>query len=540
VVSDVQPAAGTPASRNTRIAAFLAPVGVAVVVIANAWGGLMPGVGFWDTGEFQTVLPLMGTAHPTGYPTYVLLGWLANILLSPIGDPAYRMNALTLIVVGVAAGTTVALVRRLTGSTLIGVAAGVGLATTPLVWNLALRADPHPVHLAFVALLLFALVRWEQGRRSEDHGTATRSDRWLLLAAMLFGLAAGNHSLTLLFAPPIALYVLGVDPGIWRRWRFALACLAVAVGTLALVYLELPLRGGAVPALTAPLVYAKPATWDGFWYIALAEQFRGSLSSPFADLGIKAGKMIEMYASPALGPLLLAVPAAFLVTALRFPRYALLTGLAAAITILFNMSYSNADIGRYYLGPLLMAWTWLAILAAELASLAGFYGSALVQRLRSMRVDDAAIERATAIAAAALAIVLVAPAVLDLDQRRHEADRSGDTFAAEWLAQVLPVIPDNAVLVSWWSTSTALWYAQKLEGRIPDVFIVDDRTMLDQDLGRAPDVIRRYLGEGRPVYAIRLDGGDTNELTSQFDMSVVAGSGSLSVWAVHGLLAASR
>ena len=28
-------------------------------------------------------------------------------------------------------------------------------------------------------------------------------------------------------------------------------------------------------ALTAPLVYARPTTWDGFWSIALAEQFRG-------------------------------------------------------------------------------------------------------------------------------------------------------------------------------------------------------------------------------------------------------------------------
>ena len=39
---------------------------------------LMPGLGFWDTAEFQMVLPVMGTAHPTGYPTYVLLGWLAS------------------------------------------------------------------------------------------------------------------------------------------------------------------------------------------------------------------------------------------------------------------------------------------------------------------------------------------------------------------------------------------------------------------------------------------------------------------------------
>ena len=53
---------------------------------------LLPGVAFWDTGEFQTVGPLLGTAHPTGFPTYVLLGWLASVVLQPFGEPAFRMN----------------------------------------------------------------------------------------------------------------------------------------------------------------------------------------------------------------------------------------------------------------------------------------------------------------------------------------------------------------------------------------------------------------------------------------------------------------
>jgi len=53
-----------------------------------------------------------------------------------------------------AAATTVVLVRRLTGSTLMGMATGLGLALTPVVWANATRADPHPIHLAFVALLL--------------------------------------------------------------------------------------------------------------------------------------------------------------------------------------------------------------------------------------------------------------------------------------------------------------------------------------------------------------------------------------------------
>jgi hypothetical protein len=142
--------------------------------------------------------------------------------------------------------------------------------------------------------------------------------------------------------------------------------------------------------------------------------------------------------------------------------------------------------------------------------------------------------------AVVLGIGLLWPAVGALGARRDAVDRSDDRAAQTWLAQVLPLIPDNAVLVSWWSTSTPLWYAQKVEGERPDIFVVDDRTMLDLDLGRAPDVINRSLDEHRPVYVIRLPGRDTDELTSQFDMEVVAGNGNDAVWRVNGRLSAQK
>ena len=72
-----------------------------------------------------------------------------------------------------------------------------------------------------------------------------------------------------------------------------------------------------------------------------------------------------------------------------------------------------------------------------------------------------------------------------------------------------------------------------MEGLRPDIEIIDDRTMLDRDLGRAPDVIARYLGT-RPVYVIRVEGGDTDELTRQYDMTSGASGGSTTVWAVNG------
>jgi len=174
-----EPIPATPASPGSNAApeapsafsrAFAVAAPIAVAILATAMGvwRLMPGVGFWDTAEFQTVPPILGTAHPTGYPTYVLLGWLASIVLTPFGEAAFRMNLLSAIFVGVACGITVDLVRVLTRSTILGIVAGLGLAATPIVWSIGTHADPHALHLAFVAAILWALVRWERARREHQ------------------------------------------------------------------------------------------------------------------------------------------------------------------------------------------------------------------------------------------------------------------------------------------------------------------------------------------------------------------------------------
>jgi hypothetical protein len=200
------------------------------------------------------------------------------------------------------------------------------------------------------------------------------------------------------------------------------------------------------------------------------------------------------------------------------------------ITLLFDEGYANADIDRYYLAPVLWTWTWLAIFASEIAR-----AGALVARAALARLSLERLQRSSEAAAAAIvAVVLLLPSIPDLASRRAAADRSGDTGAATWLAEALPALQQDAVVVSWWSTSTPLWYAQKVEGLRPDLSIVDDRTMLDRNLGRAPDVIRAALAEGRPVYAIRIEGPDLDELKRQFDMTRVAGSAHTGVWKVNG------
>ena len=153
--------------RRPRLAASLS-VGLIALIAGSLT--LQPGVAFWDTAELRQS-PLMGTAHPTGFPTYVLIGWLASVLLKPFGEPAFLMNLLSTICVAVAAAVTVDLVRRLTGYLALGVAAGIGLALTPTAWAMATHAETHTLHLAFVAILLWLLVAWDDRVRAGPHGT---------------------------------------------------------------------------------------------------------------------------------------------------------------------------------------------------------------------------------------------------------------------------------------------------------------------------------------------------------------------------------
>ena len=53
----------------------LPPLLAAIAALAIYLPRLMPGVGLWDTAEFQTIGSTLGIAHPTGYPAYsILLG----------------------------------------------------------------------------------------------------------------------------------------------------------------------------------------------------------------------------------------------------------------------------------------------------------------------------------------------------------------------------------------------------------------------------------------------------------------------------------
>ena len=496
---------------STNALVAVAATVAALVALVLALLTLMPGLGFWDTGEAQIVGPVLGTAHPTGFPSYVLLGWLASVVLQPFGDPAFRMNLLSALLAAGSAAGTVVLVHQLTSRPILSLATGLVLAAAPVVWRLSTHADAHMLHLLLVAALLSVLVAWERRTRLRGAGR----DRWLIAAAVIYGVSLGNHTLTLLLAPGIFLFVLIVDPRVFLRVRLMLGVTAALVATVVLLYLELPLRAGP---FRAPLVYGNPSTWEGFWYVALAEQFRGALFEPFARLPEKFDAFIRL-GFDQLGPLAALVPFGFIATLIRRPAYAVLTVTTFVITVWFSSSYVNAEIDRYYLVPALIALTWIAILADLL----------IEGLLRAAGLDPAAGEHAGERAAfapgaliveIALATSLLVPTVQAIPGRRTEFDARNDTAASVWAHTAMDRFEPNAVVVSWWSYSTPLWYVQIIEGQRPDVWIVDDRTRLDQGLGEVSDVIDAQLGS-RPVYLIRINEDELALLHERYQLEQI-------------------
>jgi hypothetical protein len=487
VESSEEPAAGRPTLRDPRTwpPALVAAAPPSVLGLVLYVRTLMPGLGLWDTAEFQAIGPVLGIAHPTGYPTYTLLAWLASVVLQPFGDPALRANLLSALLMAAAAGLLAAAVTLLTRRVVAGIVAGVALVVAEQPWRVALSADPHALHVFFVALLLFMLIRWRlllaAGRSA---------DRWLVAAAVVYGLALGNHALTILLAPGIAIYVFAASPALFRRPATVLACAAAAALTTVAVYAYLPIRASMDP----PLNYANPSSWEGFSYLVFGEQFRGAfLELPPLDEALRS---IATWNVEALGFVALIAPIGAILLAGRWPALLLMLVAWFGITWWFSLGYVNAAIERYYLGPLVVVSMLGAVAVAGLIDMAMSLGR---------RRPGLSELRSPVVVMGAVGLVFVGGALLSVPQTLPQVDQSDNDAGRRWVDSVMPRLEQDAVIVSWWSFSTPMWYAQHVEGQRPDVFVVDDRTMLDLDMGRAEDVIDRYLGE-RPVYLIRLEG----------------------------------
>ena len=149
-----------------------------------------------DTPKFQFLGYVLGTAHPPGYPLYVMLSHLFVQL--PIGTIAYRANLFSAVMASLAVALAYVITRQIGARRAAAFAAAAGLATGYSFWTSAVFAEVYSLAAVMAALTISLLLAW-----------GARGGTTLLIAAVAaFGLGLGNHLTIVGLLPAAVAYVL--------------------------------------------------------------------------------------------------------------------------------------------------------------------------------------------------------------------------------------------------------------------------------------------------------------------------------------------
>lgn len=166
-----------------------------IIYIATLAPGLSWANNSSDGGDLITAAATDGVAHPTGYPTYLLIARIFQLI--PIGSIAYRTNLLSAIAVTGAAVCIYFLVVNISDQTnqkgwIAGLVSSFAFGLAPIIWSQAVITEVYSLHIFFIALILLLLMR-SINRNSENQNDA--------LLGLIFGLSLGNHMSAFLLAP---------------------------------------------------------------------------------------------------------------------------------------------------------------------------------------------------------------------------------------------------------------------------------------------------------------------------------------------------
>ena len=378
-----------------------------------------------DGGDLITAAYTLGVPHPSGYPTYVLLGWA--ISRPELGSIAWRFNAMSALFMAGAAWFTFKVVKNATGFWFAALVAAWTFAFLPLVWSQAIITEVYGLHLFFVALLIWLGMQIRTGRT----GLAFRM-------GVSFGLALGAH-LTVLWLLPVLVWA------IWPRLRDKWLQVGLGLGLGLLIFAYLPLRAGQ-----GAITWGEPNTPAGFLALVSGQIYRDYLFSLPVELLAPRLLALAGYLSQ-MGLLALTLLGAGIWWAWRYARQALVwAAISAGCYAVYALGYRTADSFVYLLPIFVLAAIGVGLGANDIIGIIPIpYRQAAIWGSLGLIIVWAGVGGVT-------------------------VSLKGEQQAATFWRTVFAQAPADAVLLTYQDNHTfTLWYAQHVLQQRPDVTIVD-------------------------------------------------------------------
>jgi hypothetical protein len=456
-----------------------------IVTFAVALGvylaSLRGDVSFWDTADLQTVPYILGIPYPTGFPGYVLVGWLWSHVFAA-GDVAWRLNVLDALASAATAAALAALLITLGAAAAIAFGASLAYALAATTWAHATYVDVHPIGFCAVAWAAVYALRWAR--------SGVRFDAIAATVATAFALTLDNS--TLLALPGLACVFFMRPPSLAR----AAAATALGALTVCAVYAYLPLRSAAVtaaridPTLALGLPPGRPfwddghpATWAGFARVVTGSDFapHAAVAGLFSAAAIHG--VVDAFAPLAahdLGSLLLWL-ALFGAITLWWRMPLALAGmlLLGMLPLLFAGAYNvESEATRYYM-PALFA---LAVGAG--------YGTAVLDAGMN------GMQRGAMLAVIGLAWVLLVTGDLRIGTSFFAQPALHD--GSDWIDRVAKITPPHTIVVAPWNYATTLAYGAYVW------HVLGDRIVLTAGPNQYEDRYRAWMRQ-RPIVVVSDD-----------------------------------
>ena len=461
-------------------------IGLGFVAFLLYLSTLAPTLLFADGGEFQFVPYVLGISHPTGYPLYLILGWLWSHLLA-FGDVAYRMNLFSALWGGITVGLLYLVGLLVLAQAkleplylrqgLAGVAA-LAFAASRTFWSQAIIAEVYTFNAFFVVLTLLLLLLWAEKKEK----------RSLYLFALTYGLSLTHHRTMALLAPAYLLFIWLTDSWPLRQPRGVLSLLLLFL-LPQLLYLYLPLRAPATP-------YVHVSLAPGRELVLYENSLRGFLKHV---LGQAYGSRLGLYGTwpELLGGAFRFLERQFLLPGvllgllglfrlLKAPKPFLLLFLSYLSIFAFCLLHFRGDIKVFFIPTYLIFALWIALGAGTLAEGARW----------GFRRLDLLLHGVVLLFLASLPLAL-------LMRNYHGVDRSDDLRARQfWEALLAEPIPQGAILATNdRNEMMPLWYLQQVEGIRPDLLGLFPLIVPEYaNIGRLLDSVS---GLGRPLYLVK-------------------------------------
>lgn len=182
-----------------------------------------------DTTWYALKILKMEVFVPTGYPTFSLLGKAITYL--PVGDLAYRLNLFSAVFGALTVLFLFLTINALIKKDWISFFSSLCFAFIFPFWYVANRLEFDTLNTFFIILVIYAAVKYQQ----------VLNRKYLYFFFFSLGLSLTNHPIAFFTVPALLLYVIIINPKIFKSIKVILSSVFFFVLPL-LSYLYLPVR----------------------------------------------------------------------------------------------------------------------------------------------------------------------------------------------------------------------------------------------------------------------------------------------------------